>query len=103
RHFDAAANPGGFEPGREAERDGTYFYWAWSAAHAFRALGVRESRRGGRPVAWAEELARELLRRRRGDGTWSNGATASKEDDRLVATSFALGALGSCRTALPRP
>ena len=53
-------------------------------------------------VAWAEPLSRELIRRQRGDGTWTNRFTASKEDDPLVATSFAAGALGLCRTFLAR-
>ena len=51
----------------------------------------------GKGTAWAELLARELIRRQREDGTWSNHFTASKEDDPLVATPLALGALGLCR------
>jgi hypothetical protein len=102
RHFSAVANPGAFEPSRAVERDATYYYYAWSVAHAFRALGVREIRGEGRPVAWAGALARELIRRQRPGGTWANRATASKEDDPLVATSFAAGALGICRPLLQR-
>jgi squalene-hopene/tetraprenyl-beta-curcumene cyclase len=92
RRFEAATNPGTFEPIREPEREATYFYYAWSLAHAARALAT--------PVPWPEPLARELLRRQRPDGTWINRFTASKEDDPLVATSLAAGALGLCRLAL---
>jgi squalene-hopene/tetraprenyl-beta-curcumene cyclase len=97
RSFSAAHNPGVFEPARAVERDATYFYYAWSLAHAFRALGGRMQEGLGRETAWAELLARELIRRQHADGTWSNRFTASKEDDPLVATPLALAALGLCR------
>ena len=101
-NFSPSTNPGTFEPAREADRDATYFYYAWSVAHAFRALGIAEIESDGRRVAWAEVLATELIRRQRDDGTWANRFTASKEDDPLVATPFAAGALGICRTFLAR-
>ena len=101
-HFSASTNPGTFEAAREIDRDATYFYYAWSVAHAFRALEIAEIDTGGRRIAWAEGLSSELIRRQRGDGSWSNGFTASKEDDPLVATPFAAGALGICRTVLGR-
>ncbi len=101
-HFSATSNPGTFEPAREVDRDATYYYYAWSVAHAFRALGFAESPSDGRRIAWAEALAGELIRRQRDDGTWSNRFTASKEDDSLVATPFAAGALAICRTVLVR-
>src|SRR5262249_2991744 len=83
-------------PAREVERGATYFYYAWSVAHTFRALGIAEIDSDGRKLAWAEALASELIRRQRDDGTWVNPFTASKEDDPLVATPFAAGALGIC-------
>jgi hypothetical protein len=97
RNFSAATVPGAFEPAREADRQATYYYYGWSLAHAFRSLGIRTFDSGGRKVDWAEEMARELLRRQRPDGTWSNPHSASKEDDPLVATPFALGALANGR------
>ena len=96
QHLSTATNPGAFEPIREPERDATYYYYAWSVAHAARALGPGP----GLGPSWAEDLSLELIRRQRRDGTWSNRYTASKEDDPLVATSFAAGALGLCRLAL---
>jgi hypothetical protein len=101
-HFSATTNPGTFEPARASDRDATYYYYAWSVAHAFRALGIAEIESDGRKVRWAEALASELIRRQRGDGTWSNRFTASKEDDPLIATPFAAGALANCRTVLAR-
>jgi hypothetical protein len=103
QHFSARSHPGTFEPAREADRDATYFYYAWSVAHAFRALGIAEIRRDGARIAWADALARELIRRQRADGSWTNRFTASKEDDPTVATSFAAAALGICWTFLPPP
>jgi squalene-hopene/tetraprenyl-beta-curcumene cyclase len=99
-HFSASSHPGTFEPAREVDRDATYYYYAWSVAHAFRALGLAEIPADGRRIAWAEALSRELIRRQHDDGSWTNRYTASKEDDPLVATSFAAGALGICRTFL---
>ncbi len=96
KNASATTNPGRFEPIREPERDATYYYYAWSLAHAARALG----RGSGFGESRAADLARELIARQRRDGTWINRFTASKEDDPLVATSFAAGALGLCRLAL---
>ena len=101
RHFAAATVPGTFEGARDDDRDATYYYYCWSASHAFRALGVRTFESAGRRVDWAAELARELIRRQRPDGTWANPFSASKEDDPLVATPFALGALANGRLLAP--
>jgi len=101
-HFSAAFHPGIFESARELDRDATYFYYAWSIAHAFRSLGIVEIHSQGQRVAWAEALSQELIRRQRENGSWANRFTASKEDDPLVATSFATGALAICRTFLTR-
>jgi hypothetical protein len=99
--FSATTNPGVFEPAREPERDATYYYYCWSLAHAFRAAGATRFEANGRTVDWAREMARELIGRQRNDGTWVNGFSASKEDDPLIATPFATGALAICRSFLP--
>ena len=91
REFDATRNPGAFPASDEVRRESSYFYWTWTAAHAARHLGKR---------AWAEALAEELLRRQRVDGSWRNAATEMREDDPLVATPFALSALGLARTLI---
>jgi hypothetical protein len=101
RNFAASTVPGTFEGPREADREATYFYYCWSVAHAFRSLGVRTFESNGRRVDWAADLADELLRRQSPDGTWSNRYSASKEDDPLVATPFALGALANGRPPSP--
>jgi Prenyltransferase and squalene oxidase repeat len=101
RNFSASTVPGTFEGPRESDRDSTYFYYCWSLSHAFRSMGIRTFESNGRKVDWAAELASELIRRQRPDGTWSNPFSASKEDDPLVTTPFALGALANGRPSLP--
>jgi squalene-hopene/tetraprenyl-beta-curcumene cyclase len=102
QHFSSRVNPVTFEPGGAVEQAATYYYYAWSVAHAFRALGVRSWNDGEREVSWGEELARELIARQRPDGTWTNPVGASKEDDPLVATPLAAGALALARAATAR-
>jgi hypothetical protein len=103
RNFTAPHNPGSFAEDREALRDATYYYWAWSAAHAFARAGVRDFDRGGVKVRWAEDLAEELLRRQRADGAWINGYTDAKEDDPLIATPWAAASLAICREVISGP
>lgn len=90
RHFDPASNPGTYVPEREIERDASYYYWCWSAAHAFYALEEG-------PDGWPRDLVEELLARQRPDGSWVNRFTMVKEDDPLIATSFAAAALSLAR------
>ncbi|HEV3164767.1 MAG TPA: prenyltransferase/squalene oxidase repeat-containing protein [Isosphaeraceae bacterium] len=102
RHFSVNTNPGEFDPGREVERDATYYYYCWSLAHAFRALGIETITTPAGPISWADALSHELIRRQHPDGTWVNRFSAAKEDDPLVATTLVAGALGSCRLVMPR-
>jgi len=97
-HFDAASNPGEFPADRAILQDATYYYWVWAAAHAFLALRTADiETRHGR-ANWAVEMADELIRRQREDGSWVNRYTDAKEDDPLVATPWAAAALAICRT-----
>lgn len=106
RNFSADRNPGIFEPDRAVLRDATYYYWTWAAAHAFLALGVDgRPPKGSTPriesvVDWPEKLAKALLHRQQPDGTWTNRYTDAKEDDPLIATSWAVASLAICRTML---
>ncbi len=91
RSFRTDANPGEFSAARAAERHAVHYYWLWSAAHAFAALERR-----GVPVKvpWAREIAAAVLELQRDDGSWRNAYRLVKEDDPLVATPLAAGALG---------
>jgi hypothetical protein len=100
RHFDAEQNPGDFAPGDEVRRASAYYYWAWTAAHAYRAIGKVELDTERGRVRWAEALAAALLARQGTDGSWRNPATEMREDDPVVATSFAVAALAVCRSVI---
>ena len=80
RRFDATRNPGDFPPVAEVRRESSYYYWAWSAAHATRHLAN---------ARWAEALAAELLRLQGPDGSWRNPASEMREDDPIIATALA--------------
>ncbi|MBI4230678.1 MAG: hypothetical protein HY608_07565 [Planctomycetes bacterium] len=95
-HFDPAHVPGRFAPDREFLRDATYYYYAWSCAHAFATLNLRTCDVADRRVDWAAALASELLSRQCEDGSWASPLGDSKEDDPLVATPLAAGALALC-------
>jgi hypothetical protein len=51
-------------------------------------------------VHWARALAEALLARQRPDGSWVNASMELREDDPLVATPFAMAALGIARMVL---
>ncbi len=90
-NFRADAHPGQYAPGMESNRDAVYFYYAASVAKAFRAANL--SLPTGRD--WAAELARELAKRQRADGSWANPIELVRENDPLVATPQALAALAA--------
>ena len=96
--FDAERNPGDFPAVAEVRRGSSYYYWTWSAAHALRDLGKPTVHAG--KTRWAEALAEALLARQRPDGSWANPMSEMREDDPVVATSFATAALGVCRLVL---
>jgi hypothetical protein len=93
RNFSAAHNPGSFEADRVVLQDATWYYWTWAASHAFLAVHIEQFPTRDGPVAWPEAFSRELLQRQRPDGSWVNRFTDAKEDDPLVATSWATAAL----------
>jgi hypothetical protein len=72
-----------------------YFYWCWSAAHALAAAVAGD-------VTWAELLAEELVRRQRWGGSWVNDAVEVREDDPILATALAAGALSICRSEIDK-
>ncbi|MCY2929126.1 MAG: hypothetical protein NTV86_06450 [Planctomycetota bacterium] len=100
RNFDPSHNPGHFESDREVLRDATYYYWTWSAAHAFAALRLEHWEGPKGRVEWARLLAEELIARQSREGSWSSRFTDAKEDDPLVATPWAAAALAICRQSL---
>ncbi|MEL6181301.1 MAG: hypothetical protein AAFS10_20255, partial [Myxococcota bacterium] len=101
-HFEAERNPGTFPERDEVRRRSSYFYYVWSVSHALRLLGETRLERGGSgaAVVWPEALAEALLAQQRDDGSWANTATEMREDDPLIATSFAMAGLAISRMVL---
>lgn len=100
RRYSAKRCPGDYPRLREVQRGSVFFYWSWSSAHALRALEEPSLHSPRGDIAWPRLLAEELLSRQRPDGSWANSSTDMREDDPLVATPLALGALGTARMML---
>jgi hypothetical protein len=96
-HFAADTHPGTYVPAHEPNREAVYFYYAASAARAFRDLKLELP--DGR--SWADELSRELVLRQKPDGGWVNAVGLVRENDPVVATCSAVSALATC--AAPKP
>ena len=100
RRYRADRNPGDFPANAEIRRESSYFYYVWTSSHALRALGASTLDTASGPVDWPRELARQLLSQQRRDGSWSNPYTELREDDPILATSFAAAALAIARMIL---
>ncbi len=90
-HFDADRHPGTYVPPHESNRNAVYFYYAAATAKAF-------TRRPPGGLPWAEQLTAALLKRQRADGSWANRLELMRENDPILATAYAVGALANCRT-----
>lgn len=102
RHFSATENPGKFPADRRVLQNATYYYWAWSVSHAFLALRQPTIETPDGPIDWSTELAERLLELQRPDGSWANRFTDAKEDDPLIATSWAASTLAVSHAMLTR-
>jgi hypothetical protein len=91
KHFQSARHPGTYAERREMDRMAVYFYYAASLARVPSTLLTVQTDKGQVPMKHL--LAEELMKRQEEDGSWSNPAHAIRENDPLVATSFALLAL----------
>lgn len=85
--------PGSFQPDREVLRESVHYYYAWSWLDAVAALHA-----GGKPVdprwkARAKAWTDNLVERQGADGSWVNRCSATREDDPLVATAWAVVAI----------
>ena len=83
-NFDVTENPG--------FSDSAYYYYAWALARALRTSGAPALvSPDGDLLAWAVELADEMMARQSMDGAWRNmDSSAYWEGDPVVATCFAL-------------
>jgi squalene-hopene/tetraprenyl-beta-curcumene cyclase len=107
KHGAVGKHPGSYAKAREVARAAVYYYYCRSFSEALTldqrdgpSCGPENSRQG---TDWAGALADELCSRQRSDGSWVNIAVDQREDDPLVATSFAVGALANCLRLLDAP
>lgn len=99
-HFDAASVPGSFNWDREPLRNASYYYYLASVSQTLLLTNIRTLGAQSGSADWPSAVAREILRRQNGDGSWVNPHTDAKEDDPLVATPAAMMALRACRAQL---
>lgn len=100
RHFDGLKHAGDYPDDRQSLQPALDYYYAASLART--GLGVEVYREQPSPSKLTHEkiclrLAQDLLARQQPDGSWRNPAVDVREDDPLIATSFALAALRECR------
>lgn len=97
-HFHDGAHPGAYPDDRSHLRPSLDYYYAASLAQALRRLRTNETAQINPRCAVI--LASRLVALQRQDGSWMNRAVDVREDDPLIATSFALQALQWCRDEL---
>ena len=93
KHFRADTHPGTYAKTLEPNREAVFYYYAASVAKAFHDHNLKLP--DGRD--WAAELAAELKKRQRDDGSWSNPVELVRENEPLVATANAVTALAKCK------
>ena len=89
KNYDLQSNPG-------MGTAGLYYYYH-TFAKALDALGQEVFvDANGAPHRWRDELAAELIRRQREDGSWANENSRWMEGDANLVTGYALLALAFC-------
>ena len=89
-------NPGMPE---DQKLQGLYYYYL-SMAKALALLKSPVLEANGKKHAWAKDLAERLLSLQDKDGSWVNNAMRWMENDKVLATSYAMQALAECRRIL---
>lgn len=92
-HLSVEVHPGKFPNGRYYDRDSLYFYYCWSTAHALHGLSRAGSELNETERKWLKAVHARMIELQKPDGSWSNPASATREDDPLIATPMALAVL----------
>jgi hypothetical protein len=90
KNFRAGSHPGDYHERREMDRMAVYHYYTASVAKIEPPLVVDAT--DGQADA-KQLIAEDLLGRQRDDGSWLNPVSATRENEAIIATSFALIAL----------
>jgi squalene-hopene/tetraprenyl-beta-curcumene cyclase len=91
KNFDGATHAGDYPRERAADKDAVYFYYAWSMSQILDDIAPADAK------AWATGLTKGIIGRQHENGSWSNPCKAVREDDPILATAFAVGALAHCQ------
>ena len=73
---------------------GLLYYWFYSVSKCLELLPEEQSKQ------FAEALQKKIIDLQNDDGSWANPNARMREDDPLIATSFALIALSACEKVL---
>jgi squalene-hopene/tetraprenyl-beta-curcumene cyclase len=95
KHYDVTANPGMGSAGLY------YYYHTFAKALDAMKLDLIEDAKGVKHD-WRNELAGELVRRQRPDGSWINENNRWLEGDPSLVTGYALLTLSYCRAPVPK-
>jgi len=89
-------------PGMEDSQQGIYYYYM-AMGKALPLLGSPTLKLpDGTERNWARDLGDKLLALQGEDGAWINNAMRWEENDKVIATSFAMAALNQCYNTLAR-
>jgi len=93
KHYDVGTNPGMGDAGLY------YYYHTFAKALDAMKLDVVQDANGVKHF-WRNELAAEILKRQRPDGSWINGNARWLEGEPSLVTGYALLTLAYCRPAV---
>ena len=85
--FESLEQTGGWD-------QGLLYYWFYSASCCLQQLPKEKK------IKFAKSMKKRLEELQKPDGSWTNPNARMREDDPLIATSFALIALANCEKAL---
>jgi squalene-hopene/tetraprenyl-beta-curcumene cyclase len=93
KHWTVDANPGMPD---DNKRDGLYYYYS-AIAKTLPAMGIdRITLPDGKSVDWRSDLSKKLMAEQTPTGMWINAGPRWMESDPVLATGYALTALGAC-------